>query len=158
VFGEVACVYKTFSISLLELGDISCWQTDLPRYTNLTPSTGGLIALGLASKDWSVEQCIYHFTELCEKAFTRRVGINIPGMSMFIESLHQSRYETAPLQEALQQAFSKDDFLFGGPRMTNHRTKVAVTATSSGTVSLLANYNRNCFDKREFCVKLKRPH
>lgn len=40
--------------------------------------------------------------------------------------------------------------------MTNHRTKVAVTATSSGIVSLLANYNRNCVDKRKFRVKLKR--
>jgi hypothetical protein len=117
-----------------------------------------LIALGLASKDWTVEQCIYHFTELCEKAFTRRVGINIPGMSMIIESLHQSKYETAPLQQALQEAFSKDDYLFGGPRTTNHRTKVAVTATNSGTVSVLANYNRNCVDKRKFPILLKRTH
>jgi hypothetical protein len=117
-----------------------------------------LIALGLAAKDWTVDQCIYHFIELCEKAFTRRVGINIPGMSMIIESLHQSKYETAPLQQALQLAFSKDDYLFGGPRMTNHRTKVAVTATNSGSVSVLANYNRNCVDKRKFPVTLKRIH
>jgi patatin-like phospholipase/acyl hydrolase len=130
----------------------------LLQHTDLSLSTGGLIALGLASKDWTVEQCIYHFTELCEKAFTRRVGINIPGMSMIIESLHHSKYETAPLQQALQQAFSKDDFLFGGPRMTNHRTKVAVTATNSGTVSVLANYNRNCVDKRKFPFTLKRIH
>jgi hypothetical protein len=77
---------------------------------------------------------------------------------MIIESLHQSKYETAPLQQALQQAFSKDDYLFGGPRMTNHRTKVAVTATNSGSVSVLANYNRNCVDKRKFAVILKRIH
>ena len=112
-------------------------------------STGGLIGLGLASKAWTVEECIYHFTELCQKAFTPRVGINIPGMSLVIESLHHSRYETVPLEQALQQAFSKDDFLFGGPRSMNHRTKVAVTATNSGTVSVLANYNRNCVDKRK---------
>jgi predicted acylesterase/phospholipase RssA len=110
-------------------------------------STGGLIALGLAAKDWTVENCIYHFTDLCEKAFTRRVGMNIPGMSMLVESLHHSKYETAPLQQALQQAFSPDDYLFGGPRETNHRTKVAVTATNSGSVSVLANYNRNCAQK-----------
>ena len=76
-------------------------------------------------------------------------------MSMIVESLHHSKYETEPLQQALQQAFSKDDFLFGGPRMINHRTKVAVTATNSGSVSVLANYNRNCVDKREFPVRLK---
>jgi patatin-like phospholipase/acyl hydrolase len=110
-------------------------------------STGGLIALGLAAKDWTVEDCIYHFTDLCEKAFTRRVGMNIPGMSMIVESLHQSKYETAPLQQALQQAFSAEEYLFGGPRVTNHRTKVAVTATNSGSVSILANYNRNCVHK-----------
>lgn len=135
----------------------TCKDFLLP-HSDSSLSTGGLIALGLASKDWTVEQCIYHFTELCEKAFTRRLGINIPGMSMIIESLHQSKYETAPLQQALQQAFSKDDYLFGGPRMTNHRTKVAVTATNSGSVSVLANYNRNCVDKRKFAVILKRIH
>ena len=129
------------------------WQL-CHKYANVLCSTGGLIALGLVSKDWTVEECIYHFENLCVKAFTRRLGSSIPGMSMIIESYHRSKYETAPLQEALQDAFSEDDYLFGGPRVTNPRTKVAVTATTAGTVSVLANYNRNCSDKRECSLSL----
>jgi hypothetical protein len=155
--GEVDCVYKTFLISWLEPGNLTTAETFFLQYSDSLFSTGGLIALGLASRDWTVQECIYHFTELCEKAFTRRIGISIPGMSMIIESLHQSKYKTAPLQKALQQAFSEDDYLFGGPRMTNHRTKVAVTATNSGTVSVLANYNRVCVDKRKLPSTLKAP-
>ncbi|TVY16534.1 Phospholipase A I [Lachnellula arida] len=107
-----------------------------------TCSTGGIIALGLGSRNWSVDECISYFQNLCVQAFTPRIGINIPGMSMFIESIYQSRYETRPFQEALQEAFSEEDYLFGGPRASNSRIKVAVTATSSGTTSILANYNR----------------
>ncbi|KAL3422983.1 hypothetical protein PVAG01_04730 [Phlyctema vagabunda] len=113
-------------------------------------STGGVIALGLASKGWTVNECIYHFTELCEKAFTRRFGINVPGMGMIVESLNQSKYETVPLEQSLQTGFSEDEYLFGGPRIINHRVKVAVTATSSGSVSVLANYNRNCDEKMPY--------
>lgn len=74
-------------------------------------STGGLIALGLVARDWSVKECITQFETLCTKAFTRRMGINLPGISLFVESYHHSKYETAPLQDALQQAFSETIFL-----------------------------------------------
>jgi len=68
---------------------------------------------------------------------------------MIIESIHHSKYETRPFQEALQKAFTEDDYLFGGPRVSNSRTKVAVTATTSGSTSILANYNRYCASKRK---------
>jgi hypothetical protein len=65
---------------------------------------------------------------------------------------HHSRYETAPLQEALMEAY-QDGYLFGGPREfavsnAGPELKVAVTSTSaSGTALVISNYNRPCQDK-----------
>jgi hypothetical protein len=99
--------------------------------------------------NWSVDECMSHFQTLCAEAFTRRGGMNILGVNKVLESIHHSKYETRPLQKALKETFSEDDYLFGGPRVQNSRTKVAVTATSSGSVSVLANYNRSCESKRK---------
>ena len=121
--------------------------------TALTASTGGIIALGLAAKGWSVSQCIENFEDLCETAFTRRQGGNLPGIGWLVESHHHSRYETQPLQNALKEAF-EDDYLFGGPRIEGSEVEVAVVATSStGSTVVLSNYNRTCEDKRTLiCV------
>ncbi|KAK8254092.1 hypothetical protein IWZ00DRAFT_435915 [Phyllosticta capitalensis] len=109
-------------------------------------STGGLVALGLAAKEWSVKECIARFETLCKKAFTRRTGGRLPLFGWVIENHHQSIYETKPLQEALIEAFGKDDFLFGGSRTAHHSSsvKVAVTTTSAatGTPVVISNYNR----------------
>lgn len=83
--------------------------------------------------------------------------MNVPIISIFVENYHHSKYETAPLNQALQEAFSEDDYLFGGPREVNQQTKVAVTATTGGNVSVLANYNRGCPDKREGKYSKFRP-
>jgi hypothetical protein len=116
-------------------------------------STGGIIALGLGINNWSVGECITHFEELCDKAFTRRVGGNIPGLGWFIDNYNHSKYETQPLEEALKSAFTETQYLFGGPRTTdvpNCDIKVGVTATSSaGSSVLLTNYNRLCAEKCE---------
>lgn len=116
-------------------------------------STGGLIALGLGAKNWSVEECTRHFEALCKQAFTRRTGGNIPGVAWFVENHHHSRYKTRPLEEALIDAFSDDEHLFGGFRPhASYGTdvKVAVTSTSaSGSPVVLANYNRLCREKRK---------
>lgn len=117
-------------------------------------STGGLIALGLASKNWTVNNCIHHFTDLCQRAFTERFGMNVPVLSALVENYHHSKYETAPLNQALREAFSEEDYLFGGPRESNQKTKVAVTATTAGNVSILANYNRSCTDKRKVTYQI----
>jgi hypothetical protein len=125
------------------------FSESLPKYMLIIPSTGGIIALGLGAKNWSVDECISYFRKLCVQAFTRRSGTNIPGMSPIIESIHRSKYETRPLQEALQEAFTEDMYLFGGSGHSNSRTKVAVTATTSGSTSVLANCNRYCSGKRK---------
>lgn len=116
--------------------------------TNHTHSTGGIIALGLVANDWTVKECTERFQDLCKKAFTARAFSNLPGFGLLIEMSYHSRYETAPLQEALIEAY-KEGYLFGGQRecMSAKSTglKVAVTSTSaSGTPIVLANYNRPC--------------
>ena len=111
-------------------------------------STGGLIALGLAAKNWSVDQCTRRFETLCKEAFTRRAFANVPGIGWFVENYNHSKYETRPLEEALMSAFSENECLFGGPRpVASYGTdvKVAVTSTSvSGSAVVFANYNRLC--------------
>jgi len=118
-------------------------------------STGGIIALGLAAKDWSVEDCIEYFETLCNKAFTRRTGVNLPGIGWIVENYNHSRYETCPLEEALMEAFTDDQTLFGGRRpnqSTAPRVKVAVTAVSAATSTavVMANYNRRCTEKLSY--------
>jgi hypothetical protein len=128
---------------------ISCTDTA----ANHVYSTGGLVALGLASCNWSVETCINKFKELCDKAFTRRFGSNVPLIGWLVDNINHSKYETTPLQEALQTAFTEDQYLFGGQRLDQHWTspiKVAVTTTSSSSSPVvLANYNRRCEEKRK---------
>ena len=115
-------------------------------------STGGLIALGLAAKNWSVEQCTRHFEDLCKQAFTRRTGGSVPGIGWFIDNRNHSKYKTRPLQDALVSAYSENEHLFGGSRphaSYGSDVKVAVTSTSaSGSAVVLANYNRFNGEKR----------
>ena len=122
-------------------------------------STGGVIALGLGVRNWSVEETTNVFTSLCAKAFTRRFGGNIPGVGFFVDNYHHSMYETAPLEDALKFAFTEDQHLFGGFRphhMTGGDIKVGVTATTSaGSTALLTNYNRLCNEKLHY--KFQRP-
>lgn len=76
---------------------------------------------------------------------------DLPLIGFFVENYNHSKYETTPLQGALQIAFSEDQYLFGGQRYDqtwNSPVKVAVTTTLSSTSPvLLANYNRRCDDK-----------
>ncbi|ORX91403.1 acyl transferase/acyl hydrolase/lysophospholipase, partial [Clohesyomyces aquaticus] len=109
-------------------------------------STGGIIALGLVARNWSVDTCIHNFQELCHKAFTRRTGSNLPFVGWIVDNYNDSKYETKPLHEALQEAFPPDHYLFGGRRTDQlwpSSVKVAVTATIASTSAVvLANYNR----------------
>ncbi len=107
-------------------------------------STGGMIALGLGLKNWSVETYTRRFTSLCKDAFTPRKGLSIPGYGFLVKAHHSSKFETRPFEDALKEAFSEDDYLFGGPRFgISSSTKVAITTTSTtAQVVVLSNYNR----------------
>ncbi|KAI9741336.1 MAG: hypothetical protein M1834_003053 [Cirrosporium novae-zelandiae] len=99
-------------------------------------STGGLIALDLGAKGWSVKKCSKFFERLCHSAFTKRKGIGFPGIEFIVAASNYSRYETQPLENTLKEAFG-DDVLFGGLRteckstQSNQITKVAVTSTTT---------------------------
>ncbi|KAI9659446.1 MAG: hypothetical protein M1821_001704 [Bathelium mastoideum] len=110
-------------------------------------SAGGLIALGLGVQHLSIQDCIDSFLSLCHKAFTRRPGSDVPLVGWFVENYNHSRYETKPLQDALQETFSSEQLLFGGPPPKDSHSpsiKVAVTSTSaaSGIPVVFSNYNR----------------
>lgn len=113
-------------------------------------STGGIIALGLVSQDWSVEECLTFFERLCAIAFTPRIAANVPRISWLISNYHHSLYETSPLEKSLLEAFGNEKYLFGGRGATQPSgVKVAVTTTSaaSGTPVVLSNYNRHSLEK-----------
>lgn len=76
--------------------------------------------------------------------------MGVPGLGWLVSNYNHSRYETQPLEEALTEAFTEDQYLFGGQRTEagTINAKVAVTTTSaSGTAVVLANYNRLCNEK-----------
>lgn len=114
-------------------------------------STGGIIALGLTVRNWTVTKCIEEFKSLCSQAFTQRKFTDLPGLGFLVENYYHSKYETQPLQAALIHAFGEEQYLFGGQRSdaANLDIKVAVTATSAaGSAVVLANYHRLSSDKR----------
>ncbi|KAK4629215.1 Calcium-independent phospholipase A2-gamma [Fulvia fulva] len=127
-------------------------------------STGGIIALGLTARNWTVSTCAQNFEMLCRKAFTLRKGAGLPGIGWFVENYNHSRYETQPLQEALMAAFTDEQRLFGGEREARDAgsldVKVAVTATTAaGNSVVLANYNRLSIEKLSYQFQRpEKPH
>ena len=122
-------------------------------------STGGIIALGLGVRQWSLNHCITEFVRLCHRAFTPREFDKVAGLTQAATLNHGSKYKTKPLHEALREAFGEEQ-LYGGPRkaFSAYDTKVAVT-TTSGTgqrAMVLANYSRQ--EENEPNYKFEFPH
>jgi len=110
-------------------------------------SAGGIIALGLGVKNWSLAECTKTFEDLCAQSFTLRKGMKIKGISSIVQLHFGGMYETRPLEDALQEAFGTGEYFFGGKRSaegSHHSAKVAVTSTTAAGVraTVLANYNR----------------
>lgn len=117
-------------------------------------STGGIIALGLGEKGWTVSQCIRKFKMLAKDAFKKHTTFGWQYLDSLIHSWKHGKYKTRPLEELLREEYGEDK-LFGGlsreTRATSHQTisqcKVAVTTTTTdGRPCLLANYNRQDID------------
>jgi patatin-like phospholipase/acyl hydrolase len=112
----------------------------------LSHSTGGIIAIGLGVKKWTVSSSIEKFKDLCREAFTPREMRSVPVFGALSSLYHGSLYKTQPFTKALARYFS-DQPLFGG---RTHRSRfdvslrVAVTATTSMEKQdvVFANYNR----------------
>ncbi|KAI1798690.1 FabD/lysophospholipase-like protein [Daldinia bambusicola] len=109
-------------------------------------NSGGIIAIGLGVKKWTVNATIRKFKALCKEAFAPREMTSVPIFGALSSLYHGSLYKTQPFINALKKHLSDQPF-FGA---TTHRsivatsTKVAVTASTGierqGVV--FANYNR----------------
>ncbi|KAH7192830.1 uncharacterized protein B0J16DRAFT_394837 [Fusarium flagelliforme] len=101
-------------------------------------STGGIIALGLGVKRWTITDCKDHFKSLCKQAFTPKLPKAFAAVTM------RSQYKTKVLEKGLRSAFDQHSFLYGGSR-PDHSTsiRVAVTSTlaSENRPAVLSNYN-----------------
>jgi hypothetical protein len=121
----------------------------------ISSRAGGLIALGLVTQSWTIEDCLYHFEQICNKAFPRHTKRGVPVLA-WIRERYKSKSETTAFEMALRSAFSETQHLFGDPRPSGKpgsHTKVAVTATSSaGRTVLLGNYNRFASKKRTYMM------
>jgi hypothetical protein len=107
-------------------------------------STGGIIALSLAAKGWSVEECTQKFESLCHKAFQERMLAKDPVIGKLVRVFNHSLYETRAIEGALKEAFTEDLNLFGGASQNTGmpKIKVAVTAAAVSSCVVLSNYNR----------------
>lgn len=110
----------------------------------LVKSTGGIIALGLGVKKWSVKTLTDNFVKLCDSAFTPREFHRVPGVRYLATAKHGSKYKTRPFERILREHY-KEEPLFGGEHKDDgYTTKVAVIATTDtgNQATVLSNYNR----------------
>ncbi|KAI5782162.1 acyl transferase/acyl hydrolase/lysophospholipase [Pyronema domesticum] len=110
-------------------------------------SAGGIIALGLGEKSMQIEDAMKMFRAFAIKAFTKRMGANIPGVQYLVEAQHHSQYESKGLEDSLKKSFGEQKMFGEAKTITeesyNRRAKVGVTMTSSsGRPYLVTNYNR----------------
>ncbi|KAK6850624.1 hypothetical protein PG987_000258 [Apiospora arundinis] len=107
-------------------------------------STGGIIALGLGVRNWSVDECIRHFKYLCKEAFQPRELVGIPLLERMAVLNHGSMYKTSPFQAMLQTTFKSKPLFGDTDQDTMAPIKVAITTATSVDQYpvVLANYNR----------------
>ena len=86
-----------------------------------------------------------------QRVFTPRVGANLTVIGTLVEGLHNSRYETRPMERTLEVAFSENHLLFGGlqeerlhfgARSQTLRVTVVAASVPSNKAFILSNYNR----------------
>ncbi|KAI1737988.1 hypothetical protein F4680DRAFT_426738 [Xylaria scruposa] len=121
-------------------------------------SAGGLIALGIGTRGWSVDEAISKFKILTKEAFKPRDLSRIPFLEDFTSVFHGSLYKTQTLENGLKREFS-DEFLFGGNNSLQQMPKVAVTSSSlfGKQAVILANYNRSQDVKNSLGYQFLRP-
>ncbi|KAE8453842.1 hypothetical protein EG329_007618 [Mollisiaceae sp. DMI_Dod_QoI] len=110
-------------------------------------STGGLVALGLGAKMWTVETCTKTFNELCTQAFQPHAFSNWGTIGDMWNAYHHSRYKTESLEQCLKKAYcpsGRKQYLFGGQNTVECSSiKVAVVTTMiGGGAAVVSNYNR----------------
>ncbi|KAI1385436.1 FabD/lysophospholipase-like protein [Hypoxylon trugodes] len=109
-------------------------------------NTGGIIAIGLGVKKWTVNAAMEKFKDLCKEAFVPREMTSIPLFGALSSLYHGSTYKTQPLAKGLKRYLSDQPF-FGVSTYRSQvvaSTKVAVTASTGieRQPVVFANYNR----------------
>ncbi|KAK4211516.1 hypothetical protein QBC37DRAFT_12053 [Rhypophila decipiens] len=121
-------------------------------------STGGIIALGLGVKNWSLDTCIDKFKTLCTDGFKPRLFGTWKKSAPFF-SMFNSIYKTQPLESALQAAFDAQGLLFG-PRSNREAPFVRVAVTTTGAIrrdaAIFTNYNGDSADREKHHYQLLR--
>ncbi|EXK77612.1 hypothetical protein FOQG_17687 [Fusarium oxysporum f. sp. raphani 54005] len=115
-------------------------------------STGGLVALGVFERNWTLSEAENHFRELSREAFSIRKALAVPILSKIAEPFCDFKYKSSGINKALQRGFGNDNFLFGqtkGRHRLGDQVKVGVVACLEGRYQpcLIANYSRNPPDK-----------
>ncbi|KAF5010278.1 hypothetical protein FDECE_3563 [Fusarium decemcellulare] len=122
-------------------------------------STGGIIALGIFHRGWSVEQGLAIFQDLARRAFTPRRILRRSIIMNLIHGFYTFKYTDAGIKDALQECFGEDTYLFGPSISSPSRraspdvgaggldwVKVGVVSCIDGRRAepvLIANYSRN---------------
>ncbi|KAH0162104.1 FabD/lysophospholipase-like protein, partial [Aureobasidium melanogenum] len=107
-------------------------------------STGGINALALGVKQWSVGYCIEMFEKFCDQAFTEREFRGVWGLEQAALLNHGSKYKATPLHNVLRGTLGRSPLFGANDSLNAFKTKVAVTATSADgkEAMIFANYNR----------------
>ncbi|ORY59725.1 uncharacterized protein BCR38DRAFT_445344 [Pseudomassariella vexata] len=108
--------------------------------------TGGIVAIGLGVKKWTVNATMDKLKDICKEAFTPREMTSVPIFGALSSLYHGSLYKTQPFTKALKRYFSDQPFFGGATHASKYTTsiKVAVTATTAmdQRAVVFANYNR----------------
>jgi hypothetical protein len=68
--------------------------------------TGGILALGLGSRGWTVDDCERHMLELLDKCFSSSAHRRFPGISFRRRQYGSWKYHSKPLEEGLKDLFT----------------------------------------------------
>jgi hypothetical protein len=106
---------------------------------------GGIIALGLFKRQWSVDTAMTEFERLVCEAFAPRYGVDVPILKHATQLLYSYRYKSSGIEGALKESFGEGVPLFGHTNTSPERVKVGVISliNEQGRPCLLANYSRN---------------
>ncbi|KAI4844618.1 FabD/lysophospholipase-like protein [Aureobasidium sp. EXF-8845] len=107
-------------------------------------STGGINALALGVKQWSVSYCIEVFESFCNRAFIEREFRGVWGLEQAALMNHGSKYKATPLHDVLRETLGQKPLFGANDSLNAYKIKVAVTTTSAdgNEAMILANYNR----------------
>lgn len=108
---------------------------------------GGLTALAMGTKGWSIDKTIQMFERLAKLAFVRRKVLNIPILSSMLELLisywADGLYPAENIEAALKEVFGTDKSILDYSHATSTGTRIGLPVATIGEPSrcIFTNYN-----------------